>query len=458
MKQLATAVTLVAATLLVSGCGSVGGSPQPNTNVANIGANVLQFAVGTANLYGTANAGLNVVVTYRQPSNGYHPGDSGTLVNSPTLTVPAGTNTATTTATVAGYDGCSTVLVGPATGESTSLGSTTQNPGAPCATTQTSFGQSGGAFGVGLEPFNATAAGDFTPPAVGKQGSPFQVAPYPVPLYDPSFGADANAFVPWLGPPSFDYASNKDSIAICNGGTCPPPGYKGYPGGIDVLDAVHAAASGAYSLSVAVPANTGNTTATKAFTMPAALTNLGTATAPTYTADGSGGGTFAFTMPAGATEALVEITDYGPDNAGLVSCNGSGTGDTNPGTGNGIGVAVYYTIETTASGTLTLPDTIGPLNTPSVCTAAQNTTANGAPTDADQIAIQVIGFDYPFFQLSYPSSSGNPTPTILGANGEDDITISSAVCQQAAGACVDTLPLLRAKNPRAQMVPVRRRP
>src|SRR5579872_3442109 len=78
------------AAFALTGCGASGGSnaPAPNTQ-ASITTNVLQFAVGTANIYGVANAGLNVVATYRQPAGGFAPGDSGTLVNSPTLTLPA---------------------------------------------------------------------------------------------------------------------------------------------------------------------------------------------------------------------------------------------------------------------------------------------------------------------------------------------------------------------------------
>lgn len=411
MKNVTLSLALAALAALVSGCGASGSGASPNTNVANVGANVLQFAVGTANLYGAQTA-LNVVVTYRQPSNGYHPGDSGTLLNSPKLTLPAALGGAT--GTPEGYDGCSTAGTGVAVSEdgTTSMNSTGQQHGEPCGTTQTTFGQSGGAFATGLEPYNATAAGDFTPPGVNGQGKPFQVAPYSVPLYNSNNPDAADSFVPWLGPPSFDYQGNAQSIAICNGGACPPAGYLGWPGGIDVFSGVAPVAGGAYTLSLNVPASTGAVNVSKSFTLTSAAP-LATPVNPAFAPDGSGGGTFAFTMPAGTTEAIVEIVDSGP--AAGTSCNGS-----SPGT------PIYYSIEATASGTLTLPDTIGPIitnggsATPSVCTAAQNTAAT-----ADTITIQTIGFDYPYAEMVPPKGLHNPTPAIVGGAGQDDITIAA---------------------------------
>jgi hypothetical protein len=427
----------------LGGCGASGGSPQTPAQ-ANVSANVLQFAVGTANYAGTP--ALNVVTTYRQPTGGFKPGDSGTLLNSPTLTLP--TALSGTPGSPAAYDGTSTIVTGPASSEigTTSMTSTSQNPGSSNVTT---FGQSGGVFGLGIEPFNATAAGDFTPPSVGTMGQPFQVAPYPVPVYDSSTGTDPNQFVAWGGPPAFVLSgSNGDSVV---GSPIYPTGTAGISEGIDVFLGITPVPGGSYSLSVLVPANTGNVTQSKSFTLPASLTTLGTATAPTYVPDGSGGGTFAFTMPSGATEAYLEVIDFGPSpptaTTPLSSCNGASTS-----------APVYYTIETASSGTLTLPDTIGPGGAPSVCTAAQNTSANGgAAAPDDFVAIQVVGFDYPAYEMSYPKSLGNPSPAILGANGEDDITISAAICQQGAAACPPgTLPLLKHRSLHAPTL-IRRR-
>jgi hypothetical protein len=325
----------------------------------------------------------------------------------------------------------------------------------------TSFGQSGGVFGLGIEPFNAQAQGDCTPAGVGSTGTPFQVPPYPVPLYDPLFGADPNAFIPWGGPPAFEIAGNPDSV-VGSLANFYPAGTAGVPEGIDVFEGIAPTPGGAYSLSISIPANTGTIAQGVKFTIPTTLTTLGTATSPAYTPDGNGGGTFAFTMPAGATEAYLELVDYGPAQpaapaAGLISCNGLAS----------TGTPLYYTIETTTSGTLTLPDLIGPTaptslepggakpgTIPSVCTAAQNTTANGGTaTPDDQLAIQVIGFDYPAYESSYPNSLRVQAPAILGANGEDDITISAATCLAGATSCTATLPLLRRREQSALAPP-----
>jgi hypothetical protein len=281
------------------------------------------------------------------------------------------------------------------------------------------------------------------------------VAPYPIPLYD-TVSPDANALVPWGGPPAFELAGNPDSV-VGTSANLYPAGTAGVSEGIDVFSGIAPAAGGGYTLAVAVPST--SVTQKAGFKLPGTLTTLGTATSPAYTPNGSGGGTFGFAMPTGATEAYVEVVDYGPAQpaapaAGLTSCNGWASA----------GTPVYYTLETTGSGTLTLPSTIGPTapsavfatgaaagTVPSVCTAAQNTTANaGTATTDDQIAIQVIGFDYPAFESSYPHSLGNPSPAIVGPNGEDDITISAATCQAGATSCTSSLPLLRRRTAELQ--------
>jgi len=426
----------VALALSLAGCGSGSAVSAPHT--ANVAANSLQFAVGTANLFNAATA-LNVVVTYRQPAGGFAPGDSGTLLNSPTLTLPAAIPAGLTVGTGTGYDACSTVPSGPATAE---LGTKTVLPSSQTAgtTTVTSFGQSGGAFGLGIEPFNATAQADCTAPGASSTGTPFQVAPYAIPLYDaasPTYaaGADPNSDVAWGGPPAFVLPdSNGDSVV---GSGDYPSGTAGISEGIDVFAGIAPVAGGAYTLSVSIPANTGTTTQSKTFTLPGALKTIGTTTAPAYVPDaaGDGGGTFAFVMPTNATEAYLQITDYGPATTGAVSCNGSSTGG-----------PVYYTIETTASGTLTLPPAIGPGGSPSACTAAQNTTANGAATTDDQIAIQVIAFDYDLYGASYPNSSGVPSPAQILAQTSDDLGISPAICQAGVTSCTASLPLLKARS------------
>jgi hypothetical protein len=400
MNKTKTIMTLGAIALALNGCGASGGNPTTPSTVASVSSNVLQFAVGTANYAGTTS--LNVVSTYRQPSGSTEPGGSGTLVNSPTLTLPAAITLGAGTA--AGYDASSTILTGPAPGEvgGDAITSTSQTAG---SSQITSFGQSGGVFGSGIEPWNSTSNGDLTPPGANTAGTPFQVAPYPVPIYDATAG-DVNQFVPWGGPPAFDY-SGPDSVV---GSSTVPSGTAGIPLGINVFDGLAPVAGGAYKLTVAVPANTGASTASASFTLPA-VTTIPLATNPAFTADGTGGGTLAFTLPAGATEALVELIDFGA---------------------GGTGTPVYYTIEATASGTLTLPDTIGP--------GGAASTATG-----DYLVTQVVALDYDIVGLSYPKSSGNPKPTILGASGSDDLSISAATCTEVGSttSCTSSLPLLK---------------
>ena len=443
------------AAFALTGCGASGGAnaPSPNT-VVSVSSNVLQLAAGTVNFQGTST-GLNIVASYRQAN-----GDSGTLLNSPTLTVPAALPAAAAAtgmfntqlgATGQTTDACSSILFGPGANEGATLAMTSTSQAAG-STAITTFGQSGGVFALGIEPWNSTGQGDCTPPAVNATGTPFQAQPYPIPLYDAATGTDPNQIpAGWGGPPAFVLSGSNGQSTIGNGNypkiNCPADPvtggtfncYAGLGMGIDAF-MIPPVAGGKYTLSAAVPANTGTTTATVSFTMPAALTTLPTIAAPPpYVPDALGGGTFAFVMPAGATEAFVEVIDYGADNG--PSCNGAGTADTNPGVGNAAagvhnGEAIYYTLEATASGTLTLPDTIGPGGSPSVCTAAQNAAANPG-TDADQIAIQVIAVDYPLYEANPIKSAGKQSPVILGAGGSSDMTISPAVCQQGPGACID---------------------
>ena len=409
----------------LNACGANGTSPPPPQNQVNPATNVLQLAVGTANIYGDAPAsavvGLNVVTTYRQPKGGTNPGASGTAVNSPTLTLP---NKLPGTAGSPGampLDTTSTILTGPAPSEvsGTTMTSTAQTVG---ATTVTTFGTSGDVVGLGIEPFNYT-----------ESGTPFQVAPYPVPIYD-ALSPDANQLpAAWGGPPAFDLLGNGQSPV---GASTVPAGTAGVSLGLDVFKGIAAVGGGAYNIKLSVPANTGTTTQTQSFTLPGAVHTLPAFTppVPTLDANNDGGATFAVTLPAGVTEAYVEIVDSGPaqpTTGSATACNGAS-----------IATPIYYTIAVTSSGTVMLPPLAGPGGTPSICTATLNLAVmgNAAGTPGDSFSVQGLGFDYPLYEASYPKSLGNPSPTILGGSGEDDVTISSAPVsfQATAGAPLTT--------------------
>jgi hypothetical protein len=419
---------LVAAGLVLSGCSSdnaAGGNPG---TVVNTNLGKLQLAVGTANIFGdtpdSAVVGLNVVETFRQSKGEQTTGDSNALVDSPTLSGPFILPTTPGTPDGAG----ATIETGP--GPSDAGGSTMNSTGQPdpgAATVDAStFGVSTNASGQGLEPFNFTAVD------TQSNGTPYTYVPYVQPLFDPAYGSDLNSFTPWGGPPAYD--PDKDGLGVRDGNPI-PSGVDGVSLGLDVFEGV-APATGTYNLAVTVAKNGGGvntSTASATLGSPALLPAI---TPATIALDGTGGGTVTVALPAGVTEALVQIEDIGPPQTGATGCNSANF------------VPVYYTIEASASGTYTLPDAIGP-GTPAapgvtLCTAAQNqaatTAAGGTMVTAtgDVFMVQTIGFDYPAYEASYPQSNGNPAPTIVGASGQSDITISSAnVCttDTATGGC-----------------------
>jgi hypothetical protein len=408
------ALAAAIATLVLAGCGANGTNPTPPTNPAPIVNNVLQFAVGTANLYGTSK-GINFVITYRQPSSGFAPGDSGALVSTPSLRVPFHLSVAA--GSPVSYDGTSTAWSGPSGRErgSERITATSQQPS---ASTVTTFGQSGGAFGIGIEPFNLYGPADA--PYPGLINSPFQVAPYPVPLYAnglPS-GANVNVLEPWGGPPAFDLLGNGQSPV---GNSQVPTGQAGLSMGLDVF--ALKPVTGTYGVTVVIPTTNKNFSQSASARLDAAKM-LPAATAPTFVANGSGGGTMNVKMPAGATEEYVQISDYG-SNASSSACNTSG---------GSYAVVIYYTILVRHPGTYALPNHAGPNGTSSIC-------------PGDSFTVQTIAFDYPMYEASYPASLHDPKPPIAGHRGQDDVTISPAACDIApkgagppAGTCKLPLP------------------
>lgn len=419
-------VGAAAATLAACSTGASGNVPYTSVNPVSPSYSKLQMAVGTANVAGVAT-GLNVVTTLRQPN-----GNSAVLVDTPTLTGPFTLPAAG--AAGGGVDAYSTLPAGPSASE-VAAGATisgtpqTVRPGtpvcdsaAPCGSTApntTTFGQSGGVFGLGFAPYNSQA----------NTGQAASYVPYHEPLYD----ATGDAFLPWGGPPAFD--PNKDGMGTRDGTFYLGAGVVGVAEGLTTFENV-TPGTGTYNLSVVIPTGfdgSGNPT-TGTITAKATLNSTGTlptVAAPAFTPDGNGGGSFTIgAMPAGVTEMYVQIVDVGP-NGGGANCQGQ------------LGTAafpVYYTFVVKAAGTYTLPDTDGPnlnLNgggknpqpSPSICTAAQNSTALGAGTPGDTFSLQMIGFDYPIYEASYPNSLGNQTPVIAGANGQADITISAPATQ-----------------------------
>ncbi len=382
----------VAASLLgglLAACTSGQTQVVPVTAVNPLTYSTLQFAVGTANIGITATIGLNTVVTFRQTANGAL---DATLLNQPIITGPPGfVNTGSSTVGgTAAVPGCAPgVGVQTTTGVAQPLGAGTDSgmaviSGSPqplpagSLAICTTFGIQGGAFGYGFQPANSTT------------GAGVSFGRYSLPLYTGAI------IVPYIGgPPQFPQVRD---------GTF-PTGFQGYPMGF--TDFNLAPVAGTYSLQVIVPTGFVPNTTTPTFGTVTASATLATTVplpafpTPTFVPDGAGGGTINATVPAGVTEAYLIVLDR--------------DGICYPGTQS---APAYYTIRTTTTGAqaLVLPANLGP-------------TGPGQPStrticSGDRYRVYGVGFDYPANGAAYPFST-SPNPTIVGANGQADVTTSA---------------------------------
>ncbi|HLI96769.1 MAG TPA: hypothetical protein VKT72_11880 [Candidatus Baltobacteraceae bacterium] len=459
----------LAALIVSQGCGggAAGAPPVNSVNPTSPSYSSLQFAVGTANLYGNAQIGLNVVSTLRQPS-----GASADGAMTPTITGPFKIVAAAAPSGSGFADPYTTIVDnGPSFREAggASIGGTPQTvaAGTPaCDGTSvpagfvacpsglspntSSFGQSGGVFAMGLLPSNAVA----------ETGQGYSYQPYAQPFYSAGDATTTYQFIPWGGPPAFDPDGNgmgeRDGLSINGVDSFGDPYFLGVGEGITAFDGV-TPSSGAYKLSVAISTiGNGGAVSTSTIAKTAQLNAsvvLPTLTAPVFTPDGKGGGSFTVSLPAGVTEAYVQIVDFGPGGgpndggaANVGNCQGPRGTSFAP---------VYYTVHVAASGAYNLPDMDGPNSatsggktnlqpSPSICTAAQNTTALGSATNGDDVVVQMIGFDYPVYQaaLGLTQKATPQNPTIANASGQADVTISRAA-EQDNGATGAPSPLLR---------------
>jgi hypothetical protein len=433
MMKLKIILTCATAGVMLSACTQGATGPPSISAVNPLTNSKLQMAVGTANVAGLAS-GFNVVSTMRQPN-----GLSAVLVDTPTLTGPFTLPAAQ--GAVNGIDpystscafilppgpppppGCRSNLVHPLGGPSAqevavggTLSGTSQfllagtpvcDSNAPCngiPPNTTTFGQSGGVFGMGLAPYNNT-----------NLGVAYSYVPYIEPMFDTTGGGGTNTYTPWGGPPAFD--PNHDNMGTRDGLFNLGAPILGVGEGITMFEHV-TPATGTYTLSVEIPTSpttSGTITATASLS---STTLLPTITAPTILLDGLGGGTFSGTLPAPITEGYVEIVDLG---------NGGNTCQGPIGTESGL--PVYYTIHVSGSGpySAVLPPMDGPnisgngqqlQPSPSICTALQN----GGTGDTFQVL--AFGFDYPIYAASYPNSLGNQAPTLL-SGPQADITMSA---------------------------------
>jgi len=356
---------------LLAGCSANGAASPPASVVSNLGADVLQFAVGTANIGQLSGGvqvqtlGLNTVSTFRQPN-----GLSATLVNTPTITAPAG-------------------FVPPPCGTGcVDNASTHQMSGAPqnvnpaVANPVTTFGQAGGVFSYGIAPENegATGAAVFTRYVQPFTGSTTASAT------NPNYTG---------GPPAYPFFKDGTFAAA----------FTGYSQGFDMFSATPVA--GVYTLSDVVATSNAGTTTFSATSTLANLTPLPVLTTPTFVKDGLGGGSGVVTVPVDAR--VVETMVYFQN--------------VTQGTFFAVGP-----IRGTGPQAYTLPDFLGPCGG-AAGTGCQNNAATRTSTFAtgNSVRIYAATYDYPMFEASPPGNT-QQSPTINGGaatSNQADITTSA---------------------------------
>ena len=149
-----------------------------------------------------------------------------------------------------------------------------------------------------------------------------------------------------------------------------------------------APAGGAYNLQTGVAVNGATVNYTATASLPAAPLVLPNMPVPTFVSDGKGGGTFTITLVSPATEYLIVI-----NNGPLTE------------------VAAVETTTTTA--------TI--VGTGSGCLGG----GTGVPIPCGTNSAFVIGADYPLVEAGPPANT-SVAPTLIGAQGTSDLTISKA--------------------------------
>ncbi len=372
---------------LLSGCGGAtnGTSYTPTqTPGTTLQSSKIQLAVGTARLP-DGTTGLNVVTTFRQ-SNGL----SAALVNTPSITGPSGFAVPATSFGHGNGDG----------GSGTDAGTNSITAAAqsylPLPATSSTFGRVGGDFAAGLGDFNNDTNGNgaFYPgQASGANpawGLPFYVNSIPNTGTLPSGVANVPPQPYVIGPPAVPFFNDGTEFSS----------FAGYMTGFTAFEAP--AVAGQYSINdVVATSNAGS----PSFTATATLTNttpLPALAAPAFSSDGAGGGTATVLVPSDSriSETLIYVAD--------------------------VTAKMYYTsapIKGTGTLTFTLPDGLG-LCTVFV-TGCQTSHPGKSLTTGDQYLVYAATFDYPQFEAEPPGNTSQ-TPTLTGAAGQADVSLSPA--------------------------------
>ncbi len=371
-KKFRAVAALIAASA-IAGCTSGQSAIEPPFQSFPLNTLKAQLAVGTATI-GTAagnTVGLNTVVTFRQPN-----GLSGTLLNTPSIIGPAGF-IVPASAQANSDAGTASITASPQTA-----------PGAP--STLTTFNKTGAAYGYGMAPVNSN------------NGGAASFAQYPLPFYADVAAAggfpNASGLTDAAGNPidTPEYVGGPPAFPNTQNGTF-PTGFFGYNEGF--VDFAATPVSGVYTLHVLVPTAPGSSQAPTTLSATASLNAgkiLGAFAPPVVTLDGVGGASVTATLPAGVTEAFVQIEDL--------------TGSCHSPAGQ-----QYFTLRYTATGTQALPPNLGATSGGAVATQSI--------CSGDQYVVYAAGFDYPAFGAAYPASTSQ-TPTLLGAAGQADVTTS----------------------------------
>lgn len=378
---------------VLSGCSTNGAATIPSTSQANLNSNVLQLAVGTANINGTP--GLNAVATLRQTN-----GNSGVLADQPTLTGPAGF----TAGSMAAYD--------PATfGANVDAGTThvsgsPQVPRSNAGLVNSTLGTFTGVFSYGFGPYNCdtncTNLGAYYPgnpnSTTGNGFLASQYACFSAICANSSTANDVGEVQPYYSAAGsgFDFIVGPPAVPFFNNGTF-PTAFAGYSPGFTTFAVTPA--SGSYQLAVNVAAQNAKPvtyTASATLSSTATLGAIGVA----VTGKPSNGLTGSVTIPSGVTETEVFVVD--------VSSGGTQT---------------FFTIgPITGTGTQswTLPGNLG------VCAGANcqsGASAGATLSTGDNYFVVAVGYDYPAFEAGPPGNT-QQKPTITGANGQADLTMS----------------------------------
>jgi len=424
--------SLALAAIALGACTTSAVARLPNVNEPNIASIAkLQLAVGTATIAepgGTTEIGLNLVTTFRIPG-----GNDATFQNTPLLIGPM-------TFVSNAVNSNPMTLSGILPTELASLATSTKG-GYPDAVLE--FGATVGAFGYGL-------AGDNTvsPTAYHKVyknlgcgdigGTPALISTSPGGPSAPGYNTARSQEIalPALAKgtgcgPQGTFVNPLPKVSYYGGPPAwpSPQGYglptffRGFPLGF--TDFASTPVAGTYQLYVtfttALDYSTWATMQASASLPASAVTSpLAVFAQPVLTVQSDGSGIINVTVPAGVSEAVINVTandcllasQRPPNNYSLFT-------------------------KTTGAQTLFLSSHLGPPDqngnpTHTFCTVADVTAAEAVSPPGSifpstgNYTLTAVGFDYPAFEASYPQST-SIAPVITSARGTADVTTSNPV-------------------------------